>query len=52
MAYSRLDTGSSSEKLEDQRRAVEKKSTLQNGDPEDFSVTITPSERHVFSHVD
>jgi hypothetical protein len=38
MAYSRLDTGSSSEKLEDQRQAVEKKGSLQDGDPEEFPV--------------
>jgi hypothetical protein len=38
MAYSRLETGSSSEKPEDQRRTVEKKGALQNGDPEEFPV--------------
>jgi hypothetical protein len=38
MAYSRLDTGSSSERLEDQRRGIEKKGSLQNGDPEEFPV--------------
>jgi hypothetical protein len=47
MAYSRLETGSSSEKLEDQRRAVEKKGSLQNGDPEEYP--LRPRRRNAMS---